>query len=49
LIVAFATDAPLGLVPADFRWQNDIAVVLFVGLIVLLYGWMMRRARSHSA
>jgi putative OPT family oligopeptide transporter len=48
LIVAFATDAPLGLVPADFRWQNDVAVVLFVGLIVWLYGWMMRRARSHT-
>jgi putative OPT family oligopeptide transporter len=48
LIVAFATDAPLGLVPADFPWQNDIAVVLFFGLIVWLYGWMMRRARSHA-
>jgi putative OPT family oligopeptide transporter len=48
LIVAFSTDAPLGLVPADFRWQNDVAVVLFVGLIVWLYAWMMRRARLHT-
>jgi putative OPT family oligopeptide transporter len=48
LIVAFATDAPLGLVPADFPWQNKIAIALFAGFIVVLYGWMMRRSRSHT-
>jgi putative OPT family oligopeptide transporter len=48
LIVAFSTDAPLGLVPADFTWANTIGVVLFVLFIAALYAWIMRRARSHA-
>jgi putative OPT family oligopeptide transporter len=48
LIVVFATDAPLALVPADFVWTNKISIGLFIALIVILYGWMMRRARSHG-
>jgi len=46
LIVAFSSDAPFALVPADFAAANLIGPVTFAGLIVLLYGWMMRRARA---
>jgi len=44
LIVAFSTDAPLGLVPADFAPANWIGLAAFVALIVVLYRWMLRRA-----
>jgi putative OPT family oligopeptide transporter len=46
LIVALSTDAPLGVVPADFAPANYIGLAAFSGLIVLLYGWMMRRSRQ---
>jgi len=45
LIVALANDAPLGLVPADFLPAPWLGVVLFIALIILLYGWMLRRAK----
>jgi putative OPT family oligopeptide transporter len=45
LIVAFSSDAPLALAPADFAPANWIGPALFAALIVVLYGWMMRRAR----
>ncbi len=48
LIVAFSTDAPLALVPADFVWANWIGIAAFAGLIAVLYGWMMKRARLHA-
>ena len=48
LIVAFSTDAPLALVPADFPWMNWIGPGVFIALIVILYGWMMARARAHQ-
>jgi len=48
LIVAFSSDAPLALVPADFAWMNWIGLGVFAGLIVILYGWMMRRARAQA-
>ncbi len=44
LIVAFSTDAPLGLVPADFAPANFIGLAAFALLIAVLYGWMMRRS-----
>jgi putative OPT family oligopeptide transporter len=43
LIVAFANDAPIAIVAADFAPANPIGLVLFVALIVWLYGWMLRR------
>jgi putative OPT family oligopeptide transporter len=46
LIVAFSSDAPLALVPADFAIANWMGPALFAGFIVLLYGWMMRRSRA---
>jgi putative OPT family oligopeptide transporter len=48
LIVAFSSDAPLALVPADFIWANWIGIAAFAGLIVVLYGWMMSRARAEA-
>jgi ABC-type antimicrobial peptide transport system permease subunit len=41
-------DAPFALVPADFPWMNWIGLGAFVLLIVVLYGWIMRRARAHA-
>jgi len=46
LIVALSTDAPLGLVPADFAPANLIGLVAFVALIAALYAWMIRRSRT---
>ena len=46
LIVAFSTDAPLGLVSADFAPANWIGVAAFALLIAMLYSWMLRRART---
>jgi len=43
LVVSTKNDAPIGLVPADFGPANIIGVVSFVGLIVLLYRWMLVR------
>ena len=48
LIVAFSSDAPLALVPADFAWMNWIGLGAFVALIAVLYGWMMNRARAEG-
>ena len=44
LIVALSTDAPLGLVPADFAPANLLGLAAFTLLIAVLYGWMMRRS-----
>jgi putative OPT family oligopeptide transporter len=46
LIVAFATDAPLALVSADFAPANWAGLAAFALLIVVLYGWMIRRSRG---
>ena len=43
LIVAFSKDAPLALVPEDFPPAKILGVLGFVGVIVWLYGWMLRR------
>jgi len=48
LIVARSNDAPLGVVPADFAPAPWLGIVLFVALIILLYGWMLKRARATS-
>ncbi len=47
LIVGFNKDAPLAVVGATFP-ANAVAILGFVGLIVLLYGWLMRRKRATS-
>ena len=46
LIVGFAKDAPIALVPEDFALAPWLGVIGFVGAIVWLYGWMLRRSRA---
>ncbi|MES2254603.1 MAG: oligopeptide transporter, OPT family [Pseudomonadota bacterium] len=46
LIVGFNRDAPLAVVGSDFGLANVLAYGGFAGLIVLLYGWLLRRART---
>jgi putative OPT family oligopeptide transporter len=48
LIVAFSSEAPIALVPADFAGANWIGPALFIVLIAGLYAWMMKRARSTA-
>jgi putative OPT family oligopeptide transporter len=48
LIVALAKDAPIGLVPEDFAAAPWLGVLLFVGAIVWVYGWLLRRARAAT-
>ena len=45
LIVGLSNDAPLGLVPADFAPAPWLGIALFIALIILLYGWMLGRAK----
>jgi putative OPT family oligopeptide transporter len=44
LIVGFSKDAPIGLVPEDFAPAPWLGLAGFVGAIVWLYGWMLRRS-----
>jgi hypothetical protein len=46
LIVALSTDAPLGIVPADFAPANYVGLAAFALLIVALYSWMIQRSRA---
>ena len=46
LIVATSNDAPIGLVPEEFAPAPWLGILGFVGLIVLLYGWMLRRSAA---
>jgi putative OPT family oligopeptide transporter len=45
LIVGFSKDAPIALVPSTFALAPWLGVIGFVGAIVWLYGWMLRRSR----
>lgn len=44
LIVGLSSDAPLALVSAAFGPAPWLGLIGFVGVIVLLYGWMLRRS-----
>lgn len=46
LIVGFSTDAPIGLVPEDFSLAPWLGLLGFVGAIIWLYGWMLRRSAA---
>ena len=42
-------DAPLALVPADFAPANLLGFVAFAGLVVVIYGWMVRKSGRTGA
>ena len=44
LIVAFSSDAPIALVPESFAPAKLLGLLGFVGLVVGLYRWMLRRS-----
>jgi putative OPT family oligopeptide transporter len=46
LIVGLSKDAPLALLPEDFALGPWLGLLGFVGVIVLLYGWMLRRSAA---
>ena len=46
LVVLFANEAPIGLVPEEFAPAPWLGVIGFVGVIVWLYRWMLRRAAA---
>jgi putative OPT family oligopeptide transporter len=43
LIVGFNSDAPIALMPEDFAMAKLFGLVAFVGLVVWLYGWMLKK------
>jgi len=47
LIVATNDEAPIALVAANFRLANPIGALAFIGLIVVLYRWMLGRERTY--
>ena len=48
LIVGLSKDAPIGLVADDFVLGPWLGGLLFIGTIVLLYGWMLKRSNARS-
>jgi uncharacterized oligopeptide transporter (OPT) family protein len=44
LIVGLSNEAPIGLVPEDFALGRWLGLLGFIGVIVLLYRWMLRRS-----
>jgi putative OPT family oligopeptide transporter len=44
LIVGFSKDAPIALVPENFRLASWLGVIGFVAAVWWLYGWMLRRS-----
>jgi hypothetical protein len=46
LIVGFSKDAPIALVPETFALGPLLGVIGFIGSIVWLYGWMLRRSAA---
>jgi putative OPT family oligopeptide transporter len=48
LIVGLNNDAPIGFFPADFALAPWLGVLGFVGVIIWLYGWMLRRSAAQG-
>src|SRR5215217_3718450 len=46
LIVGLASEAPIGLVTEDFAAGPWLGLIGFVGVIIWLYSWMLRRSRA---
>ena len=49
LIVGLSSEAPIGLVPESFAPARLLGLLAFVGSLVLLYGWMLKRSRVAAA
>jgi putative OPT family oligopeptide transporter len=45
LIVGLSKDAPIALVPEEFALAPWLGLIGFVGLIIWLYSWMVRRSK----
>ena len=48
LIVSLSKDAPIALVPETFPLAPWLGAIGFIGAIILLYGWMLRRSRAMA-
>ena len=48
LIVGFSKDAPIGIMPEDFALAPWLGALAFIGVLVLLYGWMLRRSAAQA-
>jgi putative OPT family oligopeptide transporter len=46
LIVSLSNDAPIAVVPESFALAPWLGLLGFVGVIVWLYGWMLRRSAA---
>jgi putative OPT family oligopeptide transporter len=46
LIVGLGTDAPIAIVPADFALAPWLGVIGFVGVVAVLYRWMLQRSST---
>ncbi len=46
LIVGLSKESPIGVVPAGFALAPWLGLIGFIGAIVWLYGWMLRRANA---
>ena len=46
LIVGLKNDAPIGLAPEDFFFGPWLGVLLFAGIIIWLYWWMLQRSKA---
>lgn len=48
LIVGFNSDAPIALMPEGAASGPILGVLAFVGLVIWLYGWMLRKVSSRT-
>ena len=46
LIVALATEAPIALVPESFKPAPWLGVLAFIGIVIFLYRWMLKRSAA---
>jgi len=49
LIVGLSKEAPIALVPESFAPAPLLGLIGFVGVIVWVYGWMLRRSAAARA
>jgi hypothetical protein len=49
LIVSSSSDAPIALVPDTFAPAKVLGFVGFVGLVIWLYRWMLRRSEATAS